>query len=171
MNGYSILRRVFALVSFSGVALVGSAVCYDLNTTSGTWAAGNDEGSFLYKFDAPNSEEGSTAAKNAFSTAISNNGMTATVSWLAGTLVDFTKIYLKGGPNHVWWDVSAVDWSLYTCFSVTNTSLLNNGGQVAQISHVRVDGSMTQVPDSSSTLALLGVGLAALGLVARRRTA
>lgn len=162
------IRTILAVLASTVLASLSlQAACFDLNSL-GDGSLGDDKNTpnhapeLLYKSDG---------ASEVFSTVFSDGGLTATVSWGADVVVDFTKIYLKAGPGFIFWDVSKVDWSEYDCFSVTNLTLKNPGKQIAGISHIQVDGTYNKVPDAASTVALLALGLVSLGLVTRRRTA
>ena len=144
---------------------------FNVNSLSGTVLPGNDAGSD-YKYDA-GVESGLIELINALSTVISSDGLTAWVTWSPAGSVSIDEVILKAANAHIVWDTSGVDWSSYTGFYATQNLIAQGQGPRPSfngISHVSVNGgTITRVPDSASTLLLIGLGLASVGFVARRR--
>ncbi len=124
-----------------------------------------------YKFDVPSTETGSDFWKNALSTVISTDGLTAWVTWSPLGSLSFDEIMVKASNAYILWNTSGVNWSLYSGFYVTQNQIAKNQN-FNDISHVSVNGQpMTSVPDSGATVLLVGLGLTGLAIVARRRVA
>jgi hypothetical protein len=120
-----------------------------------------------YKFDVPGTESGDT---DTYETVISNGGLTATVTWSPTGSVSVSDIYLKAGNDYIYWDTSAVDWSTYDGFSITNDQLLNTGsGKAHEISHISVNGAGASVPDGGATIVLVGASLLGMSFLVRRK--
>jgi hypothetical protein len=144
---------------------------YDVNAMlgDGTVVLDTNTPDTDYKFDVPGTESG---AVDTFATVISNGGLTATVTWSPTGSVSVSDIYLKAGNDYIYWDTSAVDWSTYDGFSITNDQIFNAGsGNAKAISHISVNGGGSSVPDGGATVVLLGLGLVGMSVIARRRLA
>jgi hypothetical protein len=164
-----------SLAILTGLTVSAYALSFDLNTlTPSAPISGNTPGGVEYKADAsPAAESGDSAWIAALTSNIS--GLTADVSWSPAGSIDLETIYLKAGNQYVSWDVSGIDWSLYSGFHVTNSWIRNPNGRthpLLGISHLSLTGDRHpphMVPDSGATVGLLGLGLAGLGFIARRR--
>lgn len=181
--------KILSLLAVSTLALLLSgpaafAVPFSVGglSASGTyntyWESTSDDpaGSGLYKAEFKEGEiddlkeEGATTS---FHTAWGNlddddEPFKATITWTAGLNFSLTDIFMKAGQLK-WYafDVSGFDSSLYD-----SIELFHPGSRFA-ISHVKLIGELEtpSVPDSASTLGLLGAALVLVGIVARRRKA
>lgn len=138
----------------------------------------------LYKADAAgggNAEE--EGAAQLFEAAFSKDGLRVTLQLEPGvSRPNLNYLALKSATEFVIWDIS--DWNLggYDSLVVLNDQIFNeppglskkgySGGKPRAISHISIyAGESTGVPDSGSTILLLGGGLAALYFLRRARAA
>ena len=128
-----------------------------------------------YKFDVPATESGSAFWTGALSTVISSDGLTAWVTWSPLGSLSFDEIMVKAANAYLVWDTSSVNWAAYSGFFVTQDQIIQGKGKGASfngISHVSINGdAITRVPDAGATVLLIGLGLAGLAIVTRRRSA
>ncbi len=93
---------------------------------------------------------------------------TATISWdLSTTDFFLTAVVWKGSSSWVYSGVAADQTKVGGPHDI-NMSLLNNSA-ISHIAFYGFEGS-TDVPDTGTTLALLGIGMMALALVRRKRS-
>jgi len=170
----SLLLRASAIAVVAGLVPAASyAVPYNVNsmgTLVGTFSGNTPNGpDTFYKFNKSGLEEGT--ATSTFATVIGAGGTSATITWNGSQpLLDF--LYLKAATYFVKWDISNFNDGVYDSITVANLGLITNRNNISQgISHVQIEGGLSQVPDGGATLALLGLALVGLVLVRRRAPA
>jgi hypothetical protein len=171
----NLVKSLILACAFSAASY---ATNFDLNTLTPTDPQsdniGNDQNPVDYKFEYDehsNPRETGDACLIEHLTS-SFSGLTATVEWAPAGSIDLDTIYLKAGSFYVSWDVSSIDWTAYTGFTVTNAWIRNPNGKkhpLLGISHIALDGECrhVNVPDAGATAALLALGLA--GVIGLRR--
>ncbi len=155
-----------SLQAFAVAFTVGGSSSFDSTWASGAWSGkGSDD---FYKQNFGDAEEGPQA--DLFSTEWGNfkkggDALLAIITWSPGTVFDLSSLWLKAGKS-TWFatNVAAFDATVHTSIRLYAPAKYG-------ISNVGMHGTITTVPDTSSTVALLGLGLGVLGLVARRRKA
>jgi hypothetical protein len=170
----NLVKSLILACAFSAASY---ATNFNLNTLTPTGPISGNIGDAQhpvdYKFeykDGQPSETGDACLIEHLTSSFS--GLTATVEWTPAGSIDLDTIYLKAGNFYVSWDVSSIDWTAYTGFTVTNVWILNPNGRKHPplgISHIALDGECrhVNVPDAGATAALLALGLA--GVVGLRR--
>ncbi len=132
----------------------------------------DDTLTYLNKFDTDDQDwdnGGSVDNPGYFDANVGEDAVNGSVSWnLTGSGFQLSYVLLKSGQAN------------YTLYEVSLDQVITSGGwdPIANnvrngISHVTFFGvpGTTRVPDSASTLLLIGLGLASVGFVARRRKA
>lgn len=121
---------------------------------------------YLNKYDEEDAEFENTGALGDSYFGIQNLGPNSVeIMWdLAGSGYQLSYVLLKSGR------------SFYSLYSVAADQVINSGGWEEAtnnvnnaISHISFFGKAAPVPDSGATLALLGLALAALGVLRRRK--
>lgn len=171
------MKKIVSLLAFALlVTSAGHAAhlsVYDVNamgTFEGT-ASGNTPSSIggsdeVYKDNVGGAEEGATSS---FTTTYSADLLTATVHIDSG-IWDLTHLAIKVANSYAYWSLTGWDPTVYGSLTVTNDKIANNNGEFQAISHVSIYGEEgVRVPDSGATLALLGLGLAVIGIIRRRK--
>lgn len=133
--------------------------------------------------------KGEGTDKGPFASLFSTTGIntpTATIEYLGTDALSIDSVWVKGGRSLIFFDLSANPWDGLSNLVVSNLYLWQEGGPPPSsvitefptlaldssppaISHVSIDGEFTSVPDTGSTLALLGLGLGLLGFLKRRK--
>lgn len=163
-----------AAVFSSAISAAAYATTFNLNSLTPTGPVSGNTPPADYKFEYDQQghslETGDICLVDHLTSSFS--GLTATVEWSPAGAIDLDTIYLKAGNQYVSWDVSSIDWSAYTGFTVTNSWIRNPNGKthpLLGISHIALDGECRphNVPDAGATVFVLGLGL--LGLIGLRR--
>lgn len=166
----STLNLFRSLVIASAMSAAAYATNFNLNSLTPTGPITGNTPAADYKYGVnPAGETGVSCLVDDLTTTVT--GLTATIEWGTAGAVDLDTIFLKAGNQYVYWDVSAIDWTAYTGFYVTNDWIRNPNGRthpLLGISHVSLDGNCRSVPDAGATVLMLALGLSgAIGL--RRR--
>jgi hypothetical protein len=146
---------------------------FNVNSLGAGVVIGGNTPAADYKFDVPATETGTDFWKNALSTVISSDGLTAWVTWSPMGSLSFDEVMVKAANAYILWNTSGVNWAAYSGFYVTQNQIKQGQGPNASfngISHISVNGeTITRVPDSGATVLLIGLGLTGLAIVSRRR--
>lgn len=137
----------------------------DLQTLAGT--------SPLYKTDENGPSKIFSDTATQFKNGVMSEPLNAIISLKPGELKpELTYLALKAGDNFAVWDISSWNEPVgYTELLVSNDVFFNGNNKPRAISHVAIygtestfkpQGGTQDVPDGSSTLALLGISLIAL---------
>lgn len=173
---FSTSHFIKSVVLIAAISAAAHATNFNLNslTPSGPVSGNTPTADYKFEYNQQGNpvESGDTCLIDHLTSSFS--GLTATVEWAPAAGVDLDVIYLKAGNEYVFWDLSAIDWSAYTGFTVTNAWIRNPNGKthpLLGISHLALDGDCrtTSVPDAGATAALLGLGLAGLVAIRRRK--
>lgn len=182
------MKKILSLLLAAGLAC--SAFALDINPLSGTLNVTRWEGdqtsqaqidatiaaflgsaTFQYKQDQGGGESGALAGS--YNTVFLNTPTDpsgATITYTGGAVLADTRFLLvkDGNATPAWYlfNLTALGWN-----GTDTLNLANFWPNQGAISHVSLYGGGTSVPDSGTTVALLGASLLALGMLRRRFSA
>jgi hypothetical protein len=167
------------------IARSASAVPFYLETEDSTKFTNVTTNSSFYQVTGAGVESGT--ALNLFSSTIggnANTGWWVNISFGGNPQPILTSAFLKAGNDYLWWDAADLltfNAGVYDSIILENddlaTGLHNTNNKFLETGHAGINGTAGQVvvvvhndvPDASSTVALLGLGMIGLFVAARRR--
>lgn len=178
--------KIAALLLISlGFAHSASAVPYYLETVNATKTSGTTNSDF-YQVTGGGAESGTALSLYSFTFGGSASaGWWVEISFGGNPQPILTSAFLKAGPNYLWWD--AADLLAFNAATFDSIILKNDNAAAGLrnppnnaflgIGHVGLNGTAGElvveqhnnVPDASSTVAMLGLGMIGLFVAARRR--
>lgn len=186
------LKVTALLLVFLGLSRSALAIPYNLATADATLVSGNTVSTF-YEVSGSGVETPGTTAINLFSGTTGGDedlGFWVNISFGGNPQPFLTSAFLKASNQYLWWD--AADLAGFNAGTFDSIILWNNalsginhytGGKNPQLkyhgtSHAGVNGTLGEVvidphgsvPDASSTVALLGLGMIGLFVASRRRS-
>lgn len=183
----NILTKLGAILGiFLALSSLAHATAFVLDEATATIPTppANTTSSF-YQVNGPNDthaafwESGSSLGLYSFTTGgDSTNGWWVNISFDGNPQPVLDSAFMKAGPTYLWWD--AADLAAFNAGTFDSIKLIQNGiwnpphNALLGISHAGINGSPGeehQVPDTGTTLILLGLSLTSIAFVNRRRVA
>lgn len=171
----SILKTAALIGAALALSSVASAVQITLTSATATLFDGNFTSDYFSIDGNTLAESGSaTGSWSAVLSGTNNNTVTFTQT-VAGD-INLTAAFIKAANQYILWDSAdlagwnALNSTIGDQLVLVNTIIVNANGVIQSTSHAGLNGSGTGVPDGGATVALLGLGLAALALIRRKMT-